>query len=140
VFQLLIFFIMTFKIVALEGDFNVKMPVAAPSATEIEIDPLPPMKLRLRAAANGDISSIVLGERVFDSFDALHGYIMSLVDGNAGPGQNLPEAEIEIDCDYHLRYEHIVNAITAVSGHVTESGEIVKLIERIKFAPPKPPE
>ena len=32
VFQLLIFFIITFKIVAPEGDFNIKMPLAAPSA------------------------------------------------------------------------------------------------------------
>ena len=29
VFQLLVFFIMTFKIVAQEGDFNVRMPAAA---------------------------------------------------------------------------------------------------------------
>jgi biopolymer transport protein ExbD len=31
VFQLLVFFIMTFKIVSQEGDFNIKMPLAAPS-------------------------------------------------------------------------------------------------------------
>ena len=31
VFQLLVFFIMTFKIVAQEGDFNIKMPVSAPT-------------------------------------------------------------------------------------------------------------
>ena len=140
VFQLLIFFIMTFKIVALEGDFNIKMPLAAPSATTLEIDPLPPMNLRLKAAANGEIISIVMGERSFESFDSLHAHIMGLVDGDAGPGENLPEAEIELDCDYHLRYEHVVQAITAVSGHATESGEIVKLVERIKFAPPKSPD
>ena len=29
VFQLLVFFIMTFKIVTLEGDFNIRMPLAA---------------------------------------------------------------------------------------------------------------
>ena len=32
VFQLLVFFIMTFKIVAMEGDFNIRMPAAAPQA------------------------------------------------------------------------------------------------------------
>ena len=32
VFQLLVFFIMSFKIVAQEGDFNIKMPLAAPNA------------------------------------------------------------------------------------------------------------
>ena len=34
VFQLLVFFIMTFKVVALEGDFNVKMPLASQNADE----------------------------------------------------------------------------------------------------------
>ena len=29
VFQLLVFFIMTFKIVSMEGDFNIRMPAAA---------------------------------------------------------------------------------------------------------------
>ncbi len=140
VFQLLIFFIMTFKIVALEGDFNVKMPIAAPNATVPELDPLPPMKLRLRAGANGQIASIVLAEQAFDSFDSLHQYIMGLLGGDAGPGANLPNAEIELDCDYHLNYEYAIQAITAVSGYTTENGDIVKLIERIKFAPPKQPE
>jgi biopolymer transport protein ExbD len=144
VFQLLIFFIMTFKIVALEGDFNVKMPIAAPDATITEIDPLPPMKLRLRAGADGQIASIVLAEQAFDSFDGpgnnLHSYIMGLVGGDAGPGTGLPSAEIELDCDYHLNYEHVIQAITAVSGHITENGDIVKLIERIKFSSPKQPE
>jgi biopolymer transport protein ExbD len=32
VFQLLVFFIMTFKIVSQEGDFNIKMPLAAQQA------------------------------------------------------------------------------------------------------------
>ena len=32
VFQLLIFFIMTFKIVAQEGDFNINMPQASPQS------------------------------------------------------------------------------------------------------------
>ncbi len=147
VFQLLIFFIMTFKIVALEGDFNIRMPIAAPNADVTDIDPLPPMKLMLRAAANGDIASIMMGERSFDSFDgpqnSLHDYVISLaggIGGDAGPGDSLTDTEIEIDCDYHLRYEHVVAAITAVSGHRTPSGDVVKLIERIKFTPPKPPE
>ena len=30
VFQLLVFFIMTFKIVSMEGDFNIRMPAASP--------------------------------------------------------------------------------------------------------------
>ena len=32
VFQLLVFFIMTFKVVAMEGDFNIRMPLATTDA------------------------------------------------------------------------------------------------------------
>ena len=49
VFQLLVFFIMTFKIVAQEGDFNIKMPLAAPNAGTADDSLLPPLKLRLLA-------------------------------------------------------------------------------------------
>ena len=58
VFQLLIFFIMTFKIVAQEGDFNIKMPLAAASEVMPDIDTLPPLKLRLRADGNGNLAGL----------------------------------------------------------------------------------
>ena len=53
VFLLLIFFVMTFKIVAQEGDFNIKMPLAAPNASTIDDSLLPPLKLRLVADQDG---------------------------------------------------------------------------------------
>ena len=39
VFQLLVFFIMTFKIVTQEGDFNIKMPLASFSERTSPIAP-----------------------------------------------------------------------------------------------------
>ncbi|OYV83264.1 MAG: hypothetical protein B7Z73_16265, partial [Planctomycetia bacterium 21-64-5] len=51
VFQLLTFFVMSFKIVSQEGDFNIKMPLAAAGPSQ-EPQDLPPIKLRL--TANGD--------------------------------------------------------------------------------------
>ena len=49
--------------------------------------------------------------------------------------------EVEFDCDYHLRYENVIEAITAVSGYVVQEGpdrgQVVKVIEKIKFAPPR---
>jgi len=47
-------------------------------------------------------------------------------------------AEVEFDCDYNLRYENVIAAVSAVSGYRTESGEVVKLVEKIKFAAPRP--
>ncbi len=68
VFQLLIFFIMTFKIIAPEGDFNIKMPLAAPSEGLPDDNQLPPMKIRLRATASGRLASIQLGQRTRPDF------------------------------------------------------------------------
>ena len=139
VFQLLVFFIMTFKIVAQEGDFNIKMPLAAPSETMPDIDTLPPMKLRLRADGNGNLANMQLGENAFRDFSVLRNHIIGLI-GNDVPGALREAAEIELDCDYDLRYENVISAITAISGYTTDDGHVIKLIEKIKFAPPREPE
>ena len=44
---------------------------------------------------------------------------------------------VELDCDYNLRYENVINAITAVSGEKSPDGGIIKMVEQIKFTPPK---
>jgi len=71
VFQLLVFFIMTFKIITQEGDFNVKMPLAA--NTGMSVDPsVPPMKLRLTANSEGELTGIRLNDITFgNQFDKL---------------------------------------------------------------------
>ena len=139
VFQLLIFFVMTFKVVQMEGDFNIKMPTSAPSNNTTPDELLPPMTLRLAAGSDGRLAGIKLNERQFNDFNALHAHIMDLVGTDAGPDEGLAGAEVEIDSDFNLRYENVVAAITAVTGHRTDDGTIVKLIEKIKFSPPKKP-
>ena len=137
VFQLLIFFIMTFKIIAPEGDFNIKMPVAAPSEGLPEPDQLPPMKVRMKAAASGHLADIQFGQTSLGtSFPSLRTSVRQVIGDDPGPG-TLENSEVELDCDYNLRYEYVVEAITAVSGYVDqETGQIVKIVEKIKFAPP----
>ena len=63
IFQLLVFFALTFKIAAAEGDFNIRMPLAAPSASPIDPDQLPPMKVRLVAGPGGELAAIRFGDR-----------------------------------------------------------------------------
>ena len=140
VFQLLVFFIMTFKIVSQEGDFNIKMPLAAPSEGLPPEDLLPPMKVRLIASSSGELAQIKLNDDSFNvSFDRLHDFIIGLIGDERGPGSIQETAEIELDCDYNLKYEYVIQAVTAVSGYVDADGNIVKLIEKIKFSPPRPP-
>ena len=81
---------------------------------------------------------IQLNDRVFGDFQGLHGYIRSLIGDAAGPG-GVGDVEIEIDCDYQLRYADVIDAITAVSGYIDANDNIVKLIEKIKFAPAQAP-
>ena len=139
VFQLLVFFIMTFKIVAQEGDFNIKMPLAAPSEGAPEDDALPPMKVRLRADAGGNPSGIMLNDKAFSDYRSLNDYMIGIIGNERGPGSVQETAEVELDCDYNLRYEHVISAVTAVSGFVDDGGNIVKLVEKIKFSPPRAP-
>ena len=99
VFQLLIFFIMTFKIVAREGDFNVKMPAASPQQQTIE-EP-PPLDLSvqvfLEAGADGGLAGIkvtafnqetaIEANSVSASFDELNDKIISIFASADSPGE-----------------------------------------------------
>jgi hypothetical protein len=69
------------------------------------------------------------------AFARLHSQIRSMVNDAGGPG-TASDLEIELDCDYDLNYEYVVRAITAITGYI-ENGQPHKLIERIKFTPPK---
>jgi len=137
VFQLLSFFCMTLRVATAEGDFNIKMPLAAPRAGTPDPNQLPPMKVRMRADGNGNLVDLVLNERSFSGptrFKQLHNHIASLV----GDGSMAASAEVELDCDYNLKYSNVIEAITAVSGDVNPDGQVIKLVEKIKFAPPRP--
>lgn len=137
VFQLLTFFVMTFKVVETEGDFNIKMPLAAPRAGLPDDKLLPPFKLRLKASVDGNLAEISLNEKSFSGLNDLRGHIASIIGDERGPGSIQSTAEVEIDADYELKYENVMAVITAVSGQRAQDGSIVKLVEKIKFAPPR---
>ena len=140
VFQLLVFFIMTFKIVSMEGDFNIKMPLSAPSEGLPDEDKLPPMKIRMIAGPSGELAQMSLNDNNFGTrFDSLHTYIIGIIGDERGPGSVQDTAEIELDCDHDLKYDYVIKAITAVSGYVDADGNIVRLVEKIKFSPPRAP-
>lgn len=133
VFLLLVFFVMTFKISAQEGDFNVKMPLQGDGApadtTQL------PLKLRLKSDGNGRIQEIVLNESLSFGTDwqKLRNYVLQMVGDQAGPTEG-EGPEVEIDLDYDLHYVHVIESVTAVTGY-RDGDEVVKLIDRIKFAP-----
>ena len=135
VFLLLTFFLITLKIVRPEGDFQVNMPQPVAAPTPLVQDALP-IYIRLRATADGKLADICLGDRsLSDDFGALRSAMRRLTDdGSASARQTC----VRLDCDYQLRYEYLVAAITAVSGYV-ERDRIVALVDGIELAPPRHP-
>lgn len=133
VFQLLIFFIMTFKIVLAEGDFNIRMPSASASAQQEPVDS-PTLQVKLKANADGSLARISIEGTSLASFDELQQIIIRRVQSSGGPSAEGSDLEVEIDADYHLKYDYVIQAITAISGYV-ENRQQHRLIERIKFAP-----
>jgi hypothetical protein len=91
----------------------------------------------MRADSTGRLVDLTLNDRTFggpDRWKQLHQHIASLV----GEGSLASSAEVELDCDFNLKYEHVIEAITAVSGTMGPDGQIIKLVEKIKFSPPRP--
>ena len=136
VFLLLVFFMVTLKIVEQEGDFSVKMPLASDSSGQVDDTELP-LKLRLKADENGRLTSIAMNEvQLGTDYDALRDTVIGLVGGRQPGSADEEGPEVEIDTDYNLRYEYVIRGITAVSGYKV-GNETQKLIERIKFAKPR---
>jgi len=138
VFQLLIFFIFTFKIVLPEGDFNIRMP--SPSVSQATVpSETPLLKVVLRAAPNRELARLQLGDQVFEGtqpFLDLHKHIRSMIGDSGGPGT--VEQEVEIDADYDLKYRYVMDAITAITGYMDEEGKKHSLVEKVRFAPVTP--
>lgn len=138
VFLLLIFFVMTFKIATQEGDFSVKMPLQSAGGAPPEPDVDLPIKLRLRSDADGNLADILVGENLSfgKDFKKLRGYIVQMTPGGANGPSDAKAPEVELDLDYQLNYEHVIGAITSVTGF-RQGDDIIRLVDRIKFAPPR---
>lgn len=138
-FQLLTFFMFTLRIVGPEGDFNIHMPPPGAGPAQSEI--LPDIKVRLIGAADGTLASLKLGDRPLGNdpaaFRRLNHEILQLVGGPNAPRRQ--DLEVEIDADDHLNFDYVVKAIGACSGRLSADGRtIIRYVEKIKFAPPKP--
>jgi biopolymer transport protein ExbD len=152
-FQIIIFFIANMRIILPEGDFSITMPAAVPgrptapsgtgvSANQGESPPseLPAIKIRLFADRNGNLAGIQLVERPIGSFKELRSQIRGLCAADRGPAGGGASPEVQIDFDYNLRYEFVMDAVDAISGYPTEDRQsVVRMIEKIKFGTPRKP-
>ncbi|NCY01684.1 MAG: biopolymer transporter ExbD [Planctomycetia bacterium] len=136
VFQLMSFFMCSLKIVAPEGDFDIRMPLGRSATAVVDDQQVPPIRVKLSADADGTLAGIAMNGNPVADFDDLQKKVVSLVGRGRGPDSLADKTEVEFDCDYGLKYSNVVRAITAVSGTV-QDGQIVELIKKIKFTPPK---
>jgi len=136
VFQLMSFFMCSLKIVAPEGEFDIRMPLGKSASAVVEDEQLPPIKVKLSANPDGSLAGIVVNSNPVADFSGLQKKVVEWVGTARGPDSRAGRTEVELDCDYGLKYVNVVRAITAVSGTV-QDGQIVELIKKIKFTPPK---
>lgn len=141
VFQLMIFFMLTLKIVAAEGNFDVNMPIGQ---SQGEADPLAQdIKVRMIADPNGNLAKLQIGARALGNddraFSALNTEVLRAIGGTPG-GAGAKEATVEIDADYNLHYRYVVQAIGAARGRFDpKTKQVISYVEKIKFAPPRRP-
>ena len=136
VFQLLTFFMLTLKSVIPEGDFDIRMQLGAAAAAAPDDQLVPPIRVKMTAAADGRLAGMTMNGSPVRDFADLRTNVVSIVGTDTGPNSLAENTEVELDCDYGLSYENVVQAITAVSGMVRD-GQVVELIKKIKFTPVK---
>ena len=143
VFLLLIFFMLTLKIIQPEGDFNINMPLGRPAEASVTDAELQPLKVRLEADQNGELQNLRFNDRNFgagpEAFRKLNDEIQTVVTAlqNVGPANaenGADTQEVELDPDFGLDYKYVISAVSACSGRVTTEGVTVPLLSRIKFA------
>ena len=135
VFQLLAFFIMTFRITALEGDFNIQMPVQTEAPSELD-DLDRPIVVKLRSGENRRLAGIQVDEQPEfvdgDMLERLANEIRQRAERNQDPAAD-KEMIVEFVIDYDLRYSETISAVTAVTGRKLPSGATQQLVDSIKF-------
>lgn len=141
IFQLLIFFMLTLRIVEPEGNFDINMPIGAPQQST---QTLPPVKVRLIAdRSTGRLAQLLFNGRDLGNderaFNVLNREILMMIGGRTGSSL-AEDLEVEIDVDYELHHEFNMRAVSAVTGELNrDTGQVNRYVEKIKFAPPRPP-
>jgi biopolymer transport protein ExbD len=141
VFQLLIFFMLTLKIIQPEGHFDINMPIGF-SDQQPEITPQD-IKVRLTANEDGSLQQVYFGANPLGSdspacFQRLNDQIAGVV---GGAGHMADDVVVEIDAAYNLDYQYTVKAVSSCLGRIDPvTRRPVHFVSNIKFKPPERPE
>ena len=105
---------------------------------------LPVTRIRLLADQSGNLAGIVMGKRAIGTFKELRRQIREMSGMDRAPAGSVPMMEVEIDSDENLKYEYVMDAVSAISGYVADDKKtVVRMIEKIRFGtlrkPKEPP-
>jgi biopolymer transport protein ExbD len=128
VFLLLIFFVMTFQIVAAEGQFQVSLAAGERKGPAPPIDV--PIMITLSADSGGHLTGIAMNDRTVESIDQLNAHVRDLV---ATVGAGAEGLKARVRCDRNLRYQYTIDAIGACKGYLDTAGEKVELIHDVQL-------
>ncbi|MCE9603678.1 MAG: biopolymer transporter ExbD [Planctomycetia bacterium] len=146
VFQLMAFFLMTFKVAAVEGDFRLKLPAADRTPSLHERPDV--IDLRLRADPAGNLAELRYasdaqagassdaqagGKPSAASFRRLSEFVARRVAQAHAAGQ--AEPAVLIHADDLLCYEYVLDAVAAVSATTDADGNYRRLVKQVSFAP-----
>lgn len=131
VFQLLIFFLCSFRIIDLEGDLAMKLPRDGAGDTLPASHFLPPVTVHLDATDAGELAAIRWQDERLNDTAQLRRKALELA---TQADFDRSELRVDLVCDARLRYEHAMAALTALSGRRDGSGSIEPLIEDVRLA------
>lgn len=128
VFLLLVFFVMTFRILPQEGDFAMEGAEVA-GKPQIASTTNLPLRLKLDATPAGGLSAMRLNGVRVASFDDLQARLIRLeTDGG------LQDVVMTLDCDSHLKYENVIAALDHVTAYRDAVGRLKPLVATTRFA------
>ena len=116
VFQLLVFFLFSFKIVLVEGEIGVNMPpiTAGARPQSEDVQPTEKVKIKLSSAEDGALIRVRAGDNdLGDSPSAITPYLKQHF---VGPGGKADEVEVEIDADRRLLYHFVIRVTNAIQA------------------------
>jgi biopolymer transport protein ExbD len=137
VFLLLVFFMLTLKVLEPEGDLAIQNLPAVEKGHGPP--PINDVQVRLIADDDGSLKRLLLGQTDLGggerAFERLNQQMLLLI---GRPGSQLSQdLAVEIVPDPHLHYQHAVKAISACRGRRDpRTGNIVPYVEKIRFASP----
>jgi len=95
---------------------------------------LPPLRVWLKAADNGSLASVQLGDRALDDLIALSAEVRQIVGSDTGPGSIADTTVVELASTDGLKFEHVVEVYLAVSRHVEPDGTVRPPCRHVRIA------